>query len=294
VGATADPGLALIAKRAVGITRGQMRLNTVCNIEDWDDQELREAIRRVLPIFLPQNPDFPSGMEHRKHWEFSQLLNGLKRLDILGPSAWVLAVAAGQEQVAFELTNYVRWIFCTDIYGAGDFAKLEADGRILIDPDSVTLAPYNRRRLVVQYMDALDLRYEDGTFDAAYSLSSIEHFGGFSGAVAALREQRRVVKSGGIVALTTELIVNGAPPLEEGNLTLFTPTQIDSLCQQVPGLELVEPIDYSLSERSQEKVISLSDAVRDAQVNHYVDYPHIILEYNGRHYTSISLFLRAI
>ena len=63
-------------------------------------------------------------------------------------------------------------------------------------------------------MDALDLRYEDGSFDAVYSLSSIEHFGGLDGVRRALAEQHRVVKPGGIVAFTTEVIVNDADTLE--------------------------------------------------------------------------------
>jgi len=232
-------------------------------------------------------------MEHRKHWEFFQLLNGFRELGILRSDAWILAVAAGQEEVAFDLTNDVRWVFCTDIYGSGSFSGLEAAPEILINPDAVARCPYNRRRLVVQYMDALDLRYEDATFDATYSLSSIEHFGGIAGAVAALAEQRRVVKRGGIVAFTTEVIINGAEPLAEGNLALFTPKQISDLCHKAPGLELVEPIDFTVSQRTRQAVISLAKADEDAKLRNYTHFPQMVLEHEGRNYTSISLFLRA-
>ncbi len=85
-------------------------------------------------------------------------------------------------------------------------------------------------------MDALDLRYEDATFDAVYSLSSIEHFGGMRGALDALAEKRRVLRLGGIAAMTTEVIVNGAPSLHEGNLFLFTPDELLHLCNAAPGL----------------------------------------------------------
>ncbi len=71
-------------------------------------------------------------------------------------------------------------------------------------------------------MDALDLRYEDETFDAVYSLSSVEHFGGLDGVRAALAEQCRVVKVGGIVAFTTEVIINDADSYHDGHLLLST------------------------------------------------------------------------
>jgi SAM-dependent methyltransferase len=271
----------------------QIGLNCLCNLEDWNSTELRQTIRDLLPYFLPANPQFPQGMEHRKHWEFAQLINGFHRLGVLGPDAWILAVAAGQEEPAFYLTNFARWVFCTDIYGSGEFSNLEADARILIDPDAVARCRFNRRRLVVQYMDALDLRYEKATFDAVYSLSSIEHFGGFEGARRALNEQRWVLKKGGIAAFTTEVVINGAPSLEEGNLALFTPDDVSRLCQSVDGLRLVEPLDFSVSNRTRANPISLRQAAQDAQVRKYTEYPHVVLEHKGRHYTSISVFLQA-
>jgi SAM-dependent methyltransferase len=270
-----------------------MQLNKVCNIEDWDIPARAATMRRVLPGFAAAFPQFPAAMEHRKHWEFAQVLDGLTDLGALSPDGMVLAVAAGQEAVIFDLTNRVRWVFATDIYGSGNFAEKEADAAILLDPDSVAPFSYNRRRLVVQYMDALDLRYEDQTFDAVYSLSSVEHFGGVDGVRRALSEQRRVVRIGGIVALTTEVVVNGAEPLEEGHLLLSTPEQLVGVCESIPGLALVEPIDFSVSNRTGSSVLSLSDAVANSY-NQVPDYPHIILEHQGRHFTSVSVFLRRI
>jgi hypothetical protein len=53
---------------------------------------------------------------------------------------------------------------------------------------------------------------------AARSSTSV----GIDGVRQALGEQRRVVKIGGIVAQTTEVVVNGAEALEEGHLLLST------------------------------------------------------------------------
>ena len=162
---------------------------------------------------------------------------------------------------------------------------------MLRDPDSVARCAYNRRRLVVQCMDALDLRYEDETFDAVYSLSSIEHFGGLDGVRTALAEQCRVVKVGGVVAFTTEVIVNDADSFHDGHLLLSTPDEIDSVSRSIPGLSLIEPIDFSVSDRTKITAISLADALANSQSGR-TDYPHIVLEQDGRWFTSIAVFLR--
>ena len=49
---------------------------------------------------------------------------------------------------------------------------------MLTDPGTFAPYPYERERLDVRWMDARDLRFPDGSFDAVFSLSSIEHFGG--------------------------------------------------------------------------------------------------------------------
>jgi SAM-dependent methyltransferase len=268
-----------------------VQLNKVCNLEDWtlDDREV--TMRRLLPWIADQQPQFPHGMEHRKHWEYAQILDGLARLGALKSDGMVLAVAAGREGVIFDLTTQVRWVFASAVYGSGAFADREADEGILRNPDAFAPFPYNRRRLVVQYMDALDLRYEDNTFDAVYSLSSIEHFGGVDGVRTALSQQERVVKAGGIVAFTTEVVINGADAYEEDTLLLITPEQLVDVCQSVGGLALVEAIDFSVTTRTMEHIVDLAEAVRLVHLR-VDDYPHIVLEHHGRQFTSVSVFLR--
>lgn len=248
-------------------------------------------MRRMLPYFLGQAPDWPHTMEHRKHWELAQVYLGLEQLGALRPDAFVLAVGAGHEEIAFDLTNVVRWVFATDIYGTGHFASREAQGGMLFDPDSWARCPHNRRRLVVQHMDALDLRFEDATFDAVYSVSSIEHFGDTEGAARSLAEQARVTKPGGVVAFVTEVVVNGAPGFSEGHLTLFTPEQVLDLADSVPGLRPVEPIDFCTTPGALDHVTTLADALADANAG-VARYPEIVLEHEGRQFTSVAVFLR--
>jgi SAM-dependent methyltransferase len=268
-----------------------MILNKVCELEDWRDPVLCDAMRLLNPHCVRAYPNYPESLEHRKAWEYGQLFAGLKSLDALRSDAIILSVAAGHETPVYELTNHVRWVFATDIYGSGEFTKCESDAVMLRDPDHFALAGYNRNRLVVQYMNALDLRFEEGTFDVVFSLSSIEHFGREKEIRAGLREMERVLKPGGVLMLTTECIVNGAGELNRDNLELFTPQSLARLLDSCPRLRLLDEIRFTASPATLATVIPLKKAVKDAHKGRS-DFPHIVLELEGRLFTSISVFLR--
>ena len=172
----------------------------------------------------------------------------------------MLSVGAGHEEPVYELTNRVRWVFATDIYGGGRFRSLEGDAAMLVEPDRFARIPYRRNRLVVQWMDG-HLRHEDGTFDVAFSLSSIEHFGGLPAARRALGEMARVVRPGGVVAVATECVVNGIAGHRGRGLALFTPSEIDELAHACPELVPVEPVDFGISPATVGKVKPLSEAL---------------------------------
>jgi SAM-dependent methyltransferase len=267
------------------------RLNRLCNLHDWQDSQLVATIQRLLPHFVRAYPEFPKSQEHRKHWEYAHVVAGLEQLGAVRPDSWLLSVAGGHEEPAYELTNHVRWMFLVDIYGVGGFKGVEAQETVLTNPDTFATVPYNRNRLVVQYMNALDLRFEEATFDGVFCLSSLEHFGGFDGAAAGLREMHRVLKPGGIAAITTECIVNGQPALDLPGLMLFTPSLIGNLTQAVHGLEPVEPVDFSISQESLGTAYPLERAMEDAKRFH-TEYPHVVVELQGRYFTSVALFFR--
>ena len=75
-------------------------------------------------------------------------------------------------------------------------------------------APFDYRadRLSFMRMDGRALSFPDDEFDVVYSLSSIEHFGGLSGASQAMREMARVLKPGGVLVVATEYILSGPGP----------------------------------------------------------------------------------
>ena len=269
-----------------------MRLNKLCEIEDWQQPRLRALMCDLEPDLAAAYPGYPAGREHRKSWEYAHLIAGLEQLEALHPQAMVLAVAAGNERPLYALSRRVRWVFAIDVYGTSVFSNHEARKDMLSDPDSFALLPHNRNRLVVQYMDARDLRFEDGTFDVAYCLSSIEHFGGIAGGQKALTEMQRVLKPGGVAVLTTECIVNGAAHLSEEHFELFTPITLRRLLAAARNLTLVEPISFSLSKSTlATRPIPMDKAVHDG-TRCQADYPHLLLHHAGRLFTSIALFLR--
>jgi ubiquinone/menaquinone biosynthesis C-methylase UbiE len=63
-------------------------------------------------------------------------------------------------------------------------------------------------------MDSTKLEFSSDTFDIAFSISPIEHFGGnnHSDALQSLKEIERVLKRGGIATVPTEYILNDKEP----------------------------------------------------------------------------------
>lgn len=217
---------------------------------------------------------------HRKGYEFTQLLFGLKALGQLHDGARVLSVGAGHEAPAFWLSNHVQRIVATDLY-AGQWQSVgarEGDAAVLERPEEFAPFGYNGDRLTFMMMDGCRLGFRDASFDVAYSLSSIEHFGGVEGASTAVREMARVVKPGGIVAIATDWCVDG-PPAEE----VFTPDEVRAIID-VPGLSLVQPIDDRVWSRYQIDIVDvLSTPLKT---------PHMLLRQGDTVFTSVMMFLR--
>lgn len=268
-------------------------LNKVCELDDWTDARRVDAMRRMLPYQVASVATYPRGMEHRKHWEYAQLLRGLDDLNAMRPEALVLSVGAGHEEPVFFLTNHVRWVFATDIYGKGRFRSGEGASRMIDDPDRYALFAYNRRRLVTQWMSALDLRYEAGTFDVVFSLSSIEHFGTREDIERSLIEMSRVLKPGGVLCIVTECIVNGTDDYWGRGVAVFSPPTLSELAASVPDVELVEPLDFSVSPETLATSYPLKATLKDARHGR-LRYPALVVSQWGREWTSASLFFRKL
>jgi SAM-dependent methyltransferase len=186
-----------------GLTRHYAKL---CDVRDFEDAELLDTIRSLVP------ERDPAAYLERKVWEFAMVMLFLRDTGHLDGRSRVLSVGAGNERVLFWLTNHVGCVVATDIYGEGRFAGQEAVASMLTDPAAHAPA-YDWRpdRLKVHRMDARALEFEDASFDAVFSVSSIEHFGTPADIARAAGEIGRVLRPGGHAVLLTDMFVRRHP-----------------------------------------------------------------------------------
>jgi SAM-dependent methyltransferase len=178
----------------------------LCDLRDFDDAELIDTIRSLLPERDPY--------EHieRKVWEYAMVMLFLRDTGHLDSRSRVLSVGAGDERVLFWLTNHVGKMVATDIYGEGPFAGREAHGSMLTDPAShAPDYPWNPDALEVHHMDGRQLTFPDASFDAVFTVSSIEHFGTPRDIAQAAAEIGRVLRPGGHALIITEYLVRHHP-----------------------------------------------------------------------------------
>jgi ubiquinone/menaquinone biosynthesis C-methylase UbiE len=126
-------------------------------------------------------------------------------------------------------------------------------------------------------MDGRHLAFGGATFDVAYSLSSIEHFGGLAGAQAAVDEMARVLKPGGVLVLATEYMLSGAPHDE-----VFQPADLHALIGR-SGLRLVQPIDEQVYQRYEYVAVDL--------YKNRFQTPHMVVRMGETVFTTVMMFL---
>jgi SAM-dependent methyltransferase len=231
---------------------------------------------------------------HRKAWEFALGVQSLERAGVLDEEAMGLSVGAGHEAIVYYLANRCRWIFATDVYGSGSFSHVEGSSLMLVDPDLYAPYEYRRNRLTACYMDALDLRFEDETFDYVVSFGSIEHFGGIEQATASLKEAARVVRPGGLVFVTTELAVDGGTHASIPGIELFSPSTLTALVDAIPDLTPLDGLDLSIPDNSSAPLIDLGPELGRIQAGNQT-LPHVrmgVRDRTGlREFTSVAIAL---
>jgi SAM-dependent methyltransferase len=274
-----------------------LSVSKVLALDDFG--RLAAWIDLAFPGARAGRPDFPRGREYRKHWEVAMALHALAREGHLRPDAEILGIAAGNEPTAFVLTNFVRRVFATDLYLAEGWGE-SASPVMLADPGRHHTGPWHPGRLVVQHMDALDLRYDDASFDATFSSGSIEHFGGHEQVRVAMQEAFRVLKPGGLCSVSTEFRLRGPGPGLPGVLMFSADELRDHVIGSAPW-ELVGELEIPSGDLP---VVPYADALvdgrRHARRHGAVDfdrlewsvYPHVALEHDGRVWTSCHLSLR--
>jgi len=278
--------------------------NKVCELEDFGNPDLVEVMRDVCAHKMAHfSPEYPKGVEHRKDWEVAMAVRSLREFGALRPDATILGVGAGTEDTLFWLTRHVKQVFASDRYlSAGAWEPL-APLSMLVEPKEVAPFDFDERRLVAQHMDGRALRYPDDTFDGIFSSGSIEHFGLMEDVAAAAYEMGRVLKPGGVLALSTELRISGPPGgIGWENLTLlFSGENLRRYIVEATGLEPVDPLRLDVSDATmatpRDLTLALSDHLARAGVPGATefaewDFPHLVLVQGGYVFGSVHLTLR--
>jgi SAM-dependent methyltransferase len=259
-----------------GVLPRDVQLCELANPAKWDNQEWMKLLRGLEVV-----ADHKLSM-HRKSYELTQLLFGLTRLGRCRDDVSIVSVGAGHEPVLYWLANHVGSVVATDLYEGrwqSDGAR-EGDAGVLARPEDYAPFAYRRDRLAFRKMDGRHLTFPDAAFDVAYSLSSIEHFGGTAGAGEAIDEMVRVVKPGGLVVVATEYILAG-PPHEEA----FQPHDVRALFDR-PQIRLVQPIDEKVYDRYEYVAVDLRRNPHQT--------PHMVVRDGETVFTSVMAFLEKI
>jgi len=289
---------------STGLSRQYVKL---CDLHDFADPELVGAMREIQ-----REPD-PATHVERKTWEMGMLALFLRDVERLHERSEVLAVGAGTEPVLFWLANRVGRVVATDIYGDGDFAGREATGSMLEDPAAFAPFPYREDRLEARWMDARELDFPDASFDAVYSLSSIEHFGSPADIARSASELGRVLRPGGHAFVVTECFVRRHPrdtapfefavraatlgrrhatatPRRRATLDdVFSARELRARIVDPSGLRLMQRLDRTLSPETWDNLARYAEGSQEIVTPSGNFYPHILLEVSRSAFTSVCL-----
>jgi SAM-dependent methyltransferase len=264
--------------------RAPLALNSLTNPAAYEDPEWL-ALHEDLSTYSVDPHVFMPNI-YRKGWECTQTIYGLTRLGVLDPSHRAVGVGAGRDPVIFWLGDHLASVLATDLYGNDAWSTAggrEADPSVLDDAQHYTRRPIKPGSIEFKVMDGTALQLADESFDIAWSLSSIEHFGGHDSAATAVREMARVVRRGGIVAIATEQLLLD----EYSHPEYFTRAEIEKyVIDASPDLDLVEPVDWSLppTEYLIDSIILPAGAHRFRR--------HVVLNDGDVQWTSVLLFLQ--
>ncbi|HEY9660478.1 MAG TPA: class I SAM-dependent methyltransferase, partial [Allocoleopsis sp.] len=158
-----------------------------------------------------------------------------------------LGLGAGKEGLIYALTNVCGEVTATDLYNSANWQTAAMSVNAVYEANPF---PYRKERLVVRNMDMTQIEFPENSFDFVWSCCAIEHVNNFRELHRVYEEIHRVLKPGGVAALTTEYNLSDHHSYEP-NMLFTDPfwiekwlTGADPLLQ---GFELVDPPDLTLT-----------------------------------------------
>jgi SAM-dependent methyltransferase len=214
-----------------------MKFCKVADIEDWQ-QDGFQTTASLLQL----------KRKVRKTWEFIQVYNGLQHLGLLNGQAEAIGLGVGHEPLIYAFTNVCQSVIATDLYESDTWATASMATQQVYQQNPFE---YQRDRLTVRHMDMTQIAYPDAHFDFVWSCCSIEHVNNFRELHQVFSEIHRVLKPGGMAALTTEFNPTARHSYEPN--MLFTDIYwIDQwLTGKTPliqGFELLDQPDFHLAD----------------------------------------------
>ena len=166
----------------------------ICDIYDL----FNPAIDRIIKEKLQTTP-----FAGRRTWEFAMIYHALEKAGHLHGKASGLAMGAGKERLIFSIAREVQNVIATDLYLPDQgWAGVRTQ-----DPQKLVMSaapwPVPEGRIKAMAMDMRDLKFDDASFDFAWSTGAFEHIGEDKDFLAHLSEVNRVLKPGGVYAFTT-------------------------------------------------------------------------------------------
>lgn len=262
------------------------KMRTIDQVEKfWAKHPQGSIYSRVLNV-----SEYVNGDTQRKPWEIDVVLEALEDSGRLTSQATILGVGAGTDPVSYMIANKVNWVFMTDLYmDSGNWNSL-APQRILTNHDQFSPQGGYSNRVIPIHRDGRDLGFPDESIDAIYSLGSIEHFGDWDEIAQSAREIGRVLKPGGMAAITTEFKISG-----EGwgwpGVALLSMEDIQEHIVKPSGLQLAtragHPEDFQVNQETLATEWPLLKIVKDNQ------WPLVegVLAHEGFTFTSVFLAL---
>ncbi len=267
----------------------KISLNGLVNVTAYEDERWLSLFDE-LGSYSYDHHIFNSRQQpevYRKGWEWTQTIYGLEQLDMVRPDHTAIGIGAGRECVIYWLADRLARVVATDLYGNEKWSAaggVEADAAVMENPQAFCPRSVRLDSLEFRVMDGTDLSpFDDDTFDIAWSLSSIEHFGGHERAADAVREMARVVRPGGVVVVATEFLLLD----DQVHPEFFNRNEIEQyIVSASPHLELVEPINWSLPPVDYliDSVVAWDKIDRTRR--------HVVINDGENQWTSILLFFR--
>jgi SAM-dependent methyltransferase len=276
------------------MTRDELGHCKLCELSDFAYPDLAELIRDVYASDAAHfGADFPRGREYRKYWEVAMTLRAFRALGALRSDARVLGVGAGHEATIYWLTRHVGEVVATDLYETEDsWSGSDSGADMLVDPGRHWDGDWKPDRLIVRHMDARELEFEDESFDAIFSSSSIEHFGEFPEVRRSVEEMFRVLRPGGVAALATEFRLEG-DEIGYPGLLRFDEPELRALLLDGLWWDPATPLELELSEETLATAVEMSEAIADQRSGRrgWSSYPHIVLRHEQFLWTSVHVAL---